>query len=483
MLLKRFYDDALAQASYLLGCQATGEALVIDPNRDAAQYVEAARAEGVRITAVTETHIHADYLSGSRELAGRTGATLMLSAEGGADWQYGFAGGDGARLLRDGDVLTVGNLRVEVLHTPGHTPEHLSFLVTDTPASGRPMGIFTGDFVFVGDVGRPDLLERAAGVEGTMEASARALFRSLTRFRALPDYLQVWPGHGAGSACGKSLGAVPSSTVGYEKIANWALSITDEAEFVRAVLEGQPEPPRYFAIMKRLNRDGPALIGEMPVPARASDAHLPAVLADGAIVVDLRSAGAFAAGHVPGTLSLPVNKSFVTWAGALLPYDRDIWLIADDDGAKSALAARQLALIGIDRVAGWFGASALEHWAAGGRALQPTPQLSADALARRPDALVIDVRRRSEWEAGHLPGVRHVSLAELPERLDELPRDVPLVMHCQGGGRSAIAAALLQAHGFRDVTNLAGGFSAWERAGHPVEREGAAAPEREPARG
>ena len=483
MLLKRFYDDALAQASFLLGCQATGDALVIDPNRDAAQYLEAARAEGVRITAVTETHIHADYLSGSRELAARAGATLMLSGEGGPEWQYAFALSDGARLLRDGDVLTIGNLRVEVLHTPGHTPEHLSFLVTDTPASGRPVGIFTGDFVFVGDVGRPDLLERAAGIEGTMEAGARALFRSLERFRSLPDHLQVWPGHGAGSACGKSLGAMPSSTVGYEKIANWALSITDEAAFVEAVLEGQPEPPRYFAVMKRLNRDGPAPLGGMPKPRRVADERLAPVLEEGGFVVDLRSATAFAGGHVPGTLSLPVNKSFVTWAGALLPYDRDIWLVADDEGAKAETAARQLALIGIDRVAGWFGDSALQGWTARGRALQPTPQLSADELATRPDAVVIDVRRRSEWEAGHLPGVRHVSLAELPARLDELPRDVPIVMQCQGGGRSAIAASLLQAHGFQDVANLAGGYSAWERAGHPVEREDAAASPREPAAG
>ena len=472
MLLKRFYDDALAQASYLLGCQATGEAIVIDANRDVDQYLAAARAEGVRITAVTETHIHADYLSGSRELARRAGATLMLSAEGGRDWQYGFAKEDGARLLKDGDVVTIGNLRVEVLHTPGHTPEHLSFVVTDTPATGRPMGIFTGDFVFVGDVGRPDLLERAAGIGGTMEDSARTLFRSLQRFRALPDYLQVWPGHGAGSACGKSLGAVPSSTVGYEKIANWGLSIDDEEAFVSAVLEGQPEPPRYFAVMKRLNRDGPPLLGGMPSPARMPDEGLAAAIESSAVVVDVRHASAFAGGHVPGTLSLPANKSFVTWAGALLPYDRDLYLIADDgSGATATDAARQLALIGLDRVAGWFGASALARWASGGRPLQQTAQLTPAQAAARDDAIVIDVRRRTEWDAGHIPGARHVSLAELPARLDELPRDVPLVMQCQGGGRSAIAAALLQAHGFRDVSNLAGGYSAWEREGQPVERD------------
>src|SRR5262245_54783780 len=224
MFFKRFYDDMLAQASYMIGCQRTGEALVVDPNRDVGQYIAAARAEQLHITHVTETHLHADFVSGARELSARTGAQLLLSSEGGADWQYAFAADAKARLLRDGDAFTVGNIRVEVMHTPGHTPEHISFVVTDKSASRAPWGILTGDFVFVGDVGRPDLLERAVGYHNTMESGARALFRSLVRFRALPDHVQVWPGHGAGSACGKALGAIPSSTVGYEKLGNWALA-------------------------------------------------------------------------------------------------------------------------------------------------------------------------------------------------------------------------------------------------------------------
>ena len=202
MLLKRFYDNGLAQASYLIGCSATGEAIVVDANRDVEQYVRAASDEGLRVTHVTETHIHADFVSGSRELAARTGAKLLLSDEGGPEWRYAFAAAADATLLRDGDSFMVGNIRFDVLHTPGHTPEHLSFLVTDTPATDRPMGAITGDFIFVGDVGRPDLLERAANVAGTMRASAQALFRSIQRFKQLPDSLQIWPGHGAGSACG-----------------------------------------------------------------------------------------------------------------------------------------------------------------------------------------------------------------------------------------------------------------------------------------
>ncbi|HLL45111.1 MAG TPA: MBL fold metallo-hydrolase, partial [Longimicrobiaceae bacterium] len=229
MILRRLYDDKLAQASYLVGCAATGEALVVDPNRDVEQYVEAARGEGLRVMHVTETHIHADFVSGSRELARRSGAQLFLSGEGGEDWRYAFAEEAGATLLRDGDSFRVGNVRVEVLHTPGHTPEHLAFVVTDTAGADRPMGVLSGDFVFVGDVGRPDLLERAARHEGTMEAGARTLFRSLQRFKALlPDWVQLWPGHGAGSACGKALGAVPQSTLGYEKLFNWGLAAADE---------------------------------------------------------------------------------------------------------------------------------------------------------------------------------------------------------------------------------------------------------------
>ena len=232
MILKRFYDDGLAQASYLIGCSATGQALVIDPNREIEQYLEVARAERVRITHVTETHIHADFVSGTRELAARTGATMLLSAEGGADWQYEFRNDPGVQLLRDGDRFPIGNVVVQVMHTPGHTPEHIIFFITDGAAADKPIGVVTGDFVFVGDVGRPDLLERAARVQGSMTQSAHALYQSVQRFKQQPDYLQIWPGHGAGSACGKGLSAIPHSTVGYERMFNWAFADQDEATFI-----------------------------------------------------------------------------------------------------------------------------------------------------------------------------------------------------------------------------------------------------------
>ncbi|HWO89418.1 MAG TPA: MBL fold metallo-hydrolase, partial [Gemmatimonadales bacterium] len=296
MLLKRFYDTKLAQASYLVGCQRTGEALIVDPNRDLAQYLHAAKVEGMKIAHVTETHIHADYVSGSRELAAVTGAKLYLSDEGGSDWSYGFAREAGAVMLRDGDEFRVGNIRVGVVHTPGHTPEHLTFVITDGATTDQPMGAFTGDFIFVGDVGRPDLLEKAAGITGTMEAGARDLFRSLQNFKRLPDWLQIWPAHGAGSACGKSLGAVPSSTLGYERFANWGLATENEDDFVRMVLEGQPEPPAYFARMKRVNRDGPEPISSAPQPPRLAPGRLGEALKSGAVVVDTRGTAAFARG-------------------------------------------------------------------------------------------------------------------------------------------------------------------------------------------
>ena len=478
MLLKRFYDTKLAQASYLIGCAATGEALVVDPNRDVEEYIRAATAEGMKVTHVTETHIHADFVSGSRELAQRTGAQLLLSDEGDADWKYAFAAEAGATLLHDGDAFMVGNLKFDVLHTPGHTPEHLSFLVTDTPATDKPMGAITGDFVFVGDVGRPDLLEKAAKMVGTMEAGARTLFKSLQRFKQLPDYLQIWPGHGAGSACGKALGAVPFSTIGYERIANWGFTVSDEREFVEMVLAGQPEPPRYFAEMKRINKEGPRVLGGFRRPERLPASRVEGLLADGELVVDTRSATEFAAKHIPGTINIPLNKTFNTWAGWLVPYDRDFFLIVDDSRSDYVdEAVRDLAMIGLDRVSGYLGAEVIDEWAARGHELGTVPQISAAELAERRqagDVAVIDVRGHAEWEAGHLPGVENIPVGYLADRLGEIPRDRPVVVHCQSGARSAIAASVLRAKGFTNIVNLTGGFAEWQARGHPVERSATA---------
>ena len=480
MFLKRFYDDGLAQASYLIGCAKTGEALVIDANRDVQQYIDAAAAEKLEITHVSETHIHADYVSGSRELAKRTGATLYLSSEGGTDWQYAFAKRDGATLLKDGDVLKVGNIRIEIMHTPGHTPEHISFLVTDTAGANEPMGIVTGDFVFVGDVGRPDLLERAARISNTMEAGARTLFHSLERFRALPDFVQVWPGHGAGSACGKSLGAVPTSTVGYEKRFNWGVGTTDEQTFVDMVLAGQPEPPLYFAEMKRINRDGPPILGGFFTPTQGDAAGLEHALASGAAVLDLRPAADFALGHIPGTINIPLNKSFSTWAGWLVKYDQPIHLIATE--AEVRVAVKELAMIGLDHATAWYDLTVIASWKSSGKTsvkslgtVAKTDAAGAAARIARGEVTVLDVRNRTEYESGHLPGALHIPVGHLAARLSEIPRDKPILVQCQGGARSAIATSVLQQLGVTNAVDLLGGFNAWEQGGHPVIRDHATA--------
>ena len=474
MLLKRFYDDGLAQASYLLASERSEEALVVDPNRDVEQYIAAAEAEGLRIAHVTETHIHADFVSGSRELAQRTGATLYLSDTGGPDWRYRFAAESRAVPLRHESRIEIGDIAITALHTPGHTPEHLSFLVVDRAAASTPLGLFSGDFVFVGDVGRPDLLEKAANVQGTMVASARQLFQSLQQLRALPDHLQIWPGHGAGSACGKSLGALPQSTLGYERIASWAFHIADETAFVNAVLEGQPDPPTYFGEMKRINRDGPRILGGWRRPQRIAAARVGELLRQGTLLVDTRAAADYAAAHIPGTINIPLNRSFTTWAGWLVPYDRDFYLLIDH-ARLDALdqAVRDLAMIGLDRVAGYCECDedTLAAWRASGGALgsikQMTPERLAERLARG-DVSVIDVRAASEWDAGHLAGARHIPLGNLPARVAELPPG-PVVMQCQSGSRSAIAASIVAARGNREVWDLAGGLAAWQRAGYPVE--------------
>ncbi len=477
MFFRQFYDDALAQASYLIGCQATGEAVVVDPIRDIEPYIDVATAEGLRITHVTETHIHADFVSGARELVARTGAALFLSAEGGTDWQYAYATTDAATLLRDASQIRVGNVYLDVMHTPGHTPEHLSFIVTDTPRGVGAMGILSGDFVFVGDVGRPDLLEKAAHVANTMDAAARTLFHSLQRFRALPDYLQVWPGHGAGSACGKALGAVPSTTVGYEKRVNWGVSCTDEETFVRSVLDGQPEPPRYFAEMKRINRDGPAVLGALPMPTRCNASEIVRLADRHAWIIDLRAAADFAKAHVPGALSIPYARSFSTWCGWLVPYDADVTLLVPsghDDDAEAVVhrASRDLALIGLDRVTGWMHADdAITAWTTAGRHTGSVAQVDVHAVgSAMPDTPlpVIDVRGHAEWEAGHLPGVRNVPVGLLTAALDTLPT-APFVVQCQSGARSMIAASVLHRLGRTDVRNLVGGFASWNANGFPIE--------------
>ncbi len=443
MIIRNFYEEKLAQASYLVGCAVTGEAIVIDPLRDIDQYLAMATAQGLHITAVTETHIHADFLSGSRELSATTGATMYLSDEGDDLWKYSFANDPKAVLMKDGYKIKIGNLTLEAVHTPGHTPEHLSFLLVDHPASELPHSFFTGDFIFLGDVGRPDLLERAANFVGTMEKGARVLFNSLKKIEHLPDSLLIWPAHGAGSACGKSLGGSPVSSLGYERKANWAFQIHNEDKFVDEVLSGQPEPPYYFKEMKRLNKVGPTILGHMPKADRVTLTKNP--------LVDVRSAATVRGNHYVGSLVIPSGKGLTNWAGWLLNYDEPITLIADDQ-EQADVAARDMATIGLDVVSDWILADDLD---------QSRFETFVTTTCQELDGseVVLDVRGINEWNNVHLASSLHIPLGYLRGRLSELPRDKKIVVHCASGGRSPIAVSILKQAGFENIAEIAGGIT------------------------
>jgi hydroxyacylglutathione hydrolase len=469
MLLRYFYDRELAQASYLVGCPATGEAMVIDPARDITPYLQAAAQEKLHIKHVTETHIHADFVSGSRELAARTGALLYLSQMGGTSWQYQFTHEPNVVGIRPADHWQVGNVRVEVLHTPGHTPEHLSFLITDTAKTDKPIGIFTGDFVFVGDAGRPDLLEGLdEDTENSKEMGARKQFQSIQKIKTLPDYLQIWPGHGAGSACGKALGAIPSTTLGYEKLLNPAFQFDDEEEFVRWLLADQPEIPRYFAQMKHINRAGPEFLANLTAPKRISRSQLHECIDAGDLVIDLRSAEEYRRAYVPGTLNIPATAdNFTTYIGWFVDYNRPLDLILPDVAELEA-TLRSLRAIGVDQVAGYAGPDVVND------SRQPMPTISAQTLAARKPTnrlVIVDVRGRSEFRQQHIVGARNIPLGFLPQHLDQLPHDDTIVVQCASGYRSQIAASLLRAKGFENVVSLQDSKERWSKLLETVTEE------------
>jgi hydroxyacylglutathione hydrolase len=460
MLFRQIFDPRLAQYAYLVGCQKTKEALLIDPERDVDQYLALAAEEGLRITAVAETHIHADFLSGARELAERHGAKLYLSDEGVADgWASNWAK-DGAydvTFLHDGDTFTIGNIEVKAIHTPGHTPEHLAFQITDHGGgASEPMGLVTGDFVFVGDLGRPDLLESAAKVENVMRPSAQKLYRSAKGFLDFDDFLQVWPGHGAGSACGKALGAVPQTTVGYEKRYNAMLDAARQGEdaFVDAILEGQPEPPLYFARMKQLNRDGVPLLNGLPAPTVLSAEDLKRGLPGGVVLVDTRpDRSAFMQRHLPGALYAPFDKQFNTTVGSLVE-DAETPLALLIPEAELEAALRDLVRIGFDHVVHYVTPEAFADYVQSGGDTASIEEIDFEELERRRQeagVAVVDVRRKSEYEAGHVPEATNVAHTRLPEGLDRIPKGNTLLVHCQSGVRSALAAAYLAREGYEAV--------------------------------
>ncbi|GAB2563878.1 MBL fold metallo-hydrolase [Leucobacter ruminantium] len=466
MLLERIYDEDLAQASYIIGCQANGEALVVDARRDIAVYLDIAERNGMRIVGVTETHIHADYLSGTRELAAATGAPIYLSDEGGPDWTYGSEFDESpagpAIRMKHGHQLRFGNITVEAVYTPGHTPEHLSFLITDGAQSTEPGFMLTGDFVFVGDLGRPDLLDEAAGGVDTRFQGAKDLYASLKhRFLTLPDYVQVLPAHGSGSACGKALGAIPTSTVGYERNFSWwgkHLQNDDEQGFIDELLSGQPDAHAYFGRMKTQNKTGPAVIGEAPGLREYTAGELSDALAEDAVIfVDTRHHAEVHQGTVARSLNVPgIAKAASYGAWVVNPEVEERPLVVLAASREEAEQLRDhLIRVGIDTVRGYI--TSLD-----GLDLAVPKLIEPEELDSFEHVMLLDVRNKTEYADGHLPGAAQLSGGRVMWHLDELPFSDAgtIVTYCQSGARNSVAASALRRAGY-DVAELDGSYLGW----------------------
>ncbi|EEM80584.1 MULTISPECIES: MBL fold metallo-hydrolase [Bacillus cereus group] len=472
MLLKYFYDEKLAHASYLVGCQKEGVAIVIDPSRYIEQYIEFAKKEGMEVIAAAETHIHADFLSGSRELSNLYHANLYVSDEGDCDWKYQYLNEGRYQLVSEGTEFKVGHIKFNVIHTPGHTPESISFLVTDTSQNNftndKPIGIFTGDFIFVGDIGRPDLLETAVGIKDTAQIGAKQLFDSIQKVKILPDYLQIWPSHGAGSPCGKALGAIPTSTLGYEKMFNWAFQCNEESDFISTLLTGQPEPPKYFSLMKHLNKYGPPIRKKRKITNIDTVEELQEVMRSVQQIVDIRNVESFASGHIEKSINIPYNNSFTTWCGWLLGYKTETLIILDEEKVKMEEVIRDFESIGLDNIIAFAPLKVIKKF----DILESYKENTSIELYRHikdRSVKVIDVRSKKEWEEGHLHNAIHITLGNLFEKIDSIPKDCPIVLQCRTGLRSAIAASILQKAGIKEVVNLKGGFLEWKKFGLPYE--------------
>ncbi len=450
MIFHQFYLACLAHASYVIGDETSKRAVIIDPQRDIDQYLSFAAEHGLTITDVVLTHFHADFVAGHLALRDRVGATVHLGRRAPAEFTF--------HALAEGDVIDLGHVRLRTLETPGHTPEGISLVVSDGAAP--PFAVLTGDTLFVGDVGRPDLL---ASVGVTAEELAHELFHSLGKLMALPDETRVYPAHGAGSMCGKSLGKESFSTIGREKIGNYALAIHDIDAFVRAVTADQPEAPAYFGFDAALNKREHDTAEHRSAPLAV--AEMLAAIKSGAQVVDVRDAATFAGAHVNGALNVGLSGQFAMWAGAVLDPRQDLVLVAEPGKENEALM--RLRRIGFDRVRGHLlgGMAALrEHPALVNRSRRVESSELAAWLSRPDAPLVIDVRRHDEYATGHIAGSSNIPLQILEKSLQEIPPKRDLVVHCAGGYRSAIAASLLAARGFT-VADLVGGYGAWKNSG------------------
>jgi len=451
---ERVYDETLAQASFVIGDLNTKEAIVIDPKRDIDTYLEIAKTNNLNITKVAETHIHADFLSGSRELAAVTDAELFLSDEGGTDWQYQFPHTG----LKDGSIITIGQVELKVMHTPGHTPESITYLVRDTKIPATPQRAITGDFIFVGDVGRPDLLEKAAGQVGSQELGAKQLYASIQKFSQLPDDLEIWAGHGAGSFCGKSLSTIPQSTLKEEKQNSKAFQFkNDEKGFVKYILDGQPTPPKYFAVMKHLNKVERPLLIQVPMHPKLNQTAFQKAIDNNLLIIDTRSKDEVAKGHVPNSIHIANSNSLSTWMGSLVDYQQQLVLITNERHTEDL--TRKLMRIGMDNIYGFV--TDLEKM---NIELEKSDLVNIGELKKhldKKDVQIIDVRTESEYNVGHIKGVENIVLTSLENNIAKISKDKPVIVHCQSGARAAMAYSILKRNGIQNLKIYSGGINEW----------------------
>jgi hydroxyacylglutathione hydrolase len=466
MYFQQRFIPGLAAASYIVGDEKLKQVAVIDPIRDVDEYIRTASDEGLRITHILETHVHADFVSGAAELKARLDGLpeIHCSGLGGREWTPSYAD----HVVQNGDEITIGTVRFKALHTPGHTPEHLTWALYDDGRSKElPWLLFTGDFLFVGDVGRPDLL----GAEERKQL-AHELYNSV--FSILPplaDFTEVYPAHGAGSLCGKAIGSRRSSTLGFERRFNPALQARPETQWTESLLKGMPLAPPYFARMKKVNVQAPRLLNHAwPGQHRLSAKEIHERLCDNCLVLDVRTKEAFAAAHIPGAINIPMGPNLSTWAGWVLPYDKKLVIVASDP-SKASEAVTSLIRVGLDQIEGYM-SEGMDAWEEQGFPLSQINTLSVRQLEAQIHAstspFVLDVRTDGEWDAGHIENANHIHGGLLRERFGEVPKDRAVVVICGSGYRASIAASFLQSQGYSTVSNVLGGMTAWQAAKLPM---------------
>jgi hydroxyacylglutathione hydrolase len=456
MIIERFFTPGLAQVAYIAAAEASKQAAIIDPRRDIDEYVAWATRHGYRFVAICETHVHADFVSGAREMAVATGAPIYAGRIGATEFPHAP--------LEDGDRIPVGSLTLEALWTPGHTPEHISYLLYDPAQGSDPVALFSGDILFSGEIGRPDLL----GPEAQKQLIEHLWETVQQRLKPLPDAVTVYPGHTAGSPCGKQIGDAPQTTMGREKTFGYAFNQPNRESFFRAVMEEMPKPPAYYPTMKRVNKVGPTLLRDLPAGDPLSVADVRAKQEAGALLIDARPGHQFAQGHVPGAISVGLGPNFAIWAGWLTPYNREVVLILEGD-EQYEQARTELLRIGIDTVAGYL-AGGMAAWTAAGKPVESMVTIGVQDLAEKLSAYtVLDVRDRTEWAGCHIPGALNAPAGDLAQGAAPPANGAgPVAVICGTGFRSALTSSLLQQRGHHDIVQVDGGMNAWREAGLPT---------------